>query len=354
LLLTGSPLEGCEGADKQLAASIADGVPDTDFTWFTRWPARSPPRLAHGRRIQVLSRNGVPHLSERLQIAAAVPPLARTVDLVHAVVTIGSGFALFSRLERYAFGARPVLHTIPGVRDPRYLERARPLGVTVALSDTTAGMLRAAGFGDVRVIPPGIPLASWPRRPRRNGTPTVLFAGHYDDGGGALEAVAAATVAARAGARFRLALAMRWRPGQNQRSLAAGLRELAVRAGLDDVEVYGHVGDMRGLLESADVLLFPPRSLNGKADVPLTLLEALATGRPVIVSDLPQFARLGDAVLRAPVGDTQHAGGLLAELLDQPRRWEEIAERGRAVVQTRFGTQAMVQRYEQLYRELLA
>ncbi|MGI5144397.1 glycosyltransferase family 4 protein [Streptomyces sp. CA-106110] len=353
LLLTSSPLEGGEGADKQLAAAVADGVPGMEFTWFTRWPARGRPRLAHGRRIPVLSRDGVPHVSERLQIAVASSALSRRTDLIHAVLTIGSAFPRFSRLRRHLFGDRPVIHTVPGVMDPRFLERARPLGVTIALSEATAQTLRAAGFGDVRVIPPAVPLDRWPQRPRRTGTPTVLFAGHYDPGGGASEAIMSAAVAARAGARFRLALAMRLRPGQDERSRAAGLRALARREGLSDVDVYGHVDDMPGLLDSSDVLLFPPRALGGKADVPLTVLEALATGRPVILSDLPQFAALSDAILRAPVGDCERAGLLLAELLDQPLRWEALAARGRAVVEERFGAGRFAKQYEQVYRETI-
>jgi glycosyltransferase involved in cell wall biosynthesis len=237
--------------------------------------------------------------------------------------------------------------------DPRYLERAHSLGVTIALSEATAQSLRFAGFGDVRVVPPGIPLERWPRRPRRSGTPTVLFAGHYDPGAGATEAVLAAGAAVRAGSRFRLVLAMRRRPGQNEQALRSELMALARREGLRDVSVYGYVGDMPALIDSSDVLLFTARTLGGKADIPLTVLEALATGRPAILSDLPQFASLGDAVARAPVGDCQAAGLLLARLLDQPRFWEDLVERGRSLVEARFGARPFAEQHERVYRELL-
>jgi glycosyltransferase involved in cell wall biosynthesis len=365
LLFTSSPLGGATGADKQLAIAIANGVPDVDFTWFSRWPGRGRGELTQGRRIPILSSDGVPRTPERLQVCAAGAALARRSDLVHAVLTIGSGFPLFSRWRRRLLGDRPVLHTVPGVMDPRHLEHARPLGPTIALSETTAGLLRAAGFGEVRVIPPGIPLDQWPRRPRRPdatatgempdavAVPNVLFAGHHDPGGGAAEAIAAAAAAVRAGTRCRLLLAMRPRPGQDERALQAALRELARKAGLPDVEVIGHVDDMPTLLESVDALLFPPRALSGKADVPLTVLEALAVGRPAIVSDLPEFAALGNAVLRAPVGDCERTGLLLAELLGRPRRWEELAGRGRALVEERFGAIRLAERYARLYRGLL-
>jgi glycosyltransferase involved in cell wall biosynthesis len=225
--------------------------------------------------------------------------------------------------------------------------------VTVALSETTASELRAAGFGDVRVIPPAVALEKWPCRPRPGGMPVVLFAGHHDAGGGAPEALAAAGVAARAGAHFRLVLAMRGRPGQDVRSLNHGLMVQARQEALSQVEIVGHVSDMDRLLTAADVLLFPPTALSGKADVPLTVLEAMATGRPVILSDLPQFAMLGDAVVRSPAGNSELAGRRLITLLRQPLYWNAIAERGRATVTERFGPERFAKRYLQLYQEVM-
>lgn len=354
LLFTSGPCEGSVGADTQLAASIAGCMPDWDFSWFTQWPRHGPPAIPSGRGVPILSRDGVPHVPERLQATLAGSYLARRTDLVHAVLTIGPTYPLFSRLRRVLLGSGPVIHTVPGVMDTRLLDRARPLGLTVALSEATAERLRAAGFGDVRVIPPVIPLDRWPWRPRSRGTPVVLFAGHHDPEGGAREAIAAAAQAHRFGARFRLVLAMRGRPGQDVRAEEAKLRALAAREGLPGIQVHGHVRDMPGLLAATDVLLFTPRTLGGKADLPFVVLEALATGRPVVLSDLPQFAALGSAVLRAPAGDGLRAGELLSQLLEEQRLWEMLARLGRATVEERFGADGFRAQYERLYQEALA
>ncbi|MEU0201160.1 MULTISPECIES: glycosyltransferase [unclassified Streptomyces] len=296
----------------------------------------------------------MPRGPERLQAALAASVLARRTDLVHAILTIGGTYPLFSRLRRGLLGAGPVIHTVPGVMDTGLLERARPLGVTVALSEATARQLRTAGFGDVRVIPPTIPLDRWPWRPRAQGPRVVLFAGHHDPEGGVQEAIAAAAQAHRSGARFRLVLAMRARPGQDRWALDRELRALAAREGLPELDVLGHVPDMPGLLAASDVLLFPPRALGGKADVPFIVLEALATGRPVVLSDLPEFAALGAAAPRAPVGDRVRTAELLMRLLEEPRRWEMLARRGRATVEERFGPDQFRTQYERLYQESLA
>ncbi|MEU8519944.1 glycosyltransferase family 4 protein [Streptomyces sp. NPDC048577] len=356
LLLTSSPLDGADGADVRLASDVLGTLPDVEFTWFSQWPHRRgrPPRVAlGGHAVRILSRDGVPHLSERAQSAVAATVQARRCDLVHAFLTIGRIFPAFSWLRPLLLGARPVVHTVPGVMDARLLPRTRPLGTTVALSESMARRLRAAHFGDVRVIPPMIPLEDWPFRPRPPGLPLVLYAGHHDPQGGAETAIDAAAEAVRAGARFRLVLAMRGRPGQDLHSLEEALRERAGARGLVDTEVRGYVDDMRALITSAHVFLFPPPVIGGKADIPLTVLQALATGRPVILSDLPQFADFGNAVLRAPGGEARRTGHQLVWLLDQPRSWEVLAERGRLAVEEHFGPERFAAQYASLYRELL-
>ncbi|MFF6777015.1 glycosyltransferase family 4 protein [Streptomyces sp. NPDC012637] len=358
LLLTSSPLDAADGAGVRLASDVLGALPDVEFSWFTQWPrrrGRPPPRTyGGGHTVRMLSRDGVPGVPERAQSALAGAVCARRCDLVHAFLTIGRAFPVFSWLRPLLLGARPVVHTVPGVTDPGLLPRTRPLGTTVALSESMARRLRAADFGDVRVIPPMIPLEHWPSRPRPGGLPLVLYAGRHGPTGGAETAIEAAAEAVRAGAEFRLVLAVRGRPGQDLHSLEEGLRERAGAAGLRDVEVRGYVADMPELIASAHVLLFPPTAIGGGSDIPLTVLQALATGRPVILSDLPQFADFGNAVLRAPAGDARRTGQQLLWLLDQPRSWDVLAERGRTAVEEHFGPERFAARYATLYRELLS
>ncbi|GGU95837.1 hypothetical protein GCM10010275_37280 [Streptomyces litmocidini] len=354
LLLTGGPLDGAEGGALRLASDVLGSLPDVDFVWFAQGPKGHRPAPEHGRPVRILSRGGVPHAPARTQSALAGTLFAHRVDLVHAFLTIGRTFPVLSRLRPLLFGGRPVVHTVPGVTDNRFLGPSRPLGTTVALSESMARLLRAADFGDVRVVPPMIALDEWPYLPRPEGFPAVLFAGRHDPHGGAETAIEAAAEAHREGARFRLVLAMRGRPGQDAVALDEALRERAGAAGLPDVEVRGYVDDMHALLASVQVLLYPPVVLGGAPDIPFTVLQALATGRPSILSDLPQFADFGHAVLRAPAGDGRRTGQQLAWLLDRPRSWDMLAERGRALVEDHFGPERFAFRYGALYRELLS
>lgn len=355
LLLTAGPLDGPETPGTDLARELLCTVPHIEYVWFRRWwgGVRRADAAAGGREVPVVGSEGSPSLAVRLQILAAAALAARRADVVHAVLPVGPGFGAFSRVWPRVAGRRPVLHTVPAAVEGADLVDCRPLGRTVALSDATARQLGEAGFGDVRVVNPSIRLDQWPLRRRRERTPPMVLA--IGDGG-TEEAMLSAGVAARAGARFQLVLALTGDgPGTaGPRPQEDLLRGIAAREGLLDMEVLRHIGDLPGLLAAADVLLYVPRRMTGRADVPPMVLRALATGRPVIVSDLPQFTGLSDTVLRTPPADPHHTGHLLRQLLDRPWWWDRIAERGRATAADRFGPDRCAAAYTRLYRELLS
>ncbi|QJY49043.1 glycosyltransferase family 4 protein [Pseudonocardia broussonetiae] len=357
LLFTSHPIDARDGADKELSVAIASGLPEFRFTWFGRVGGRGREPLSGGRRIPLLSPSGMPGRAERAQAAAWALALEPRSDLLHAVMTIGPAFGAFTRIRERVLGGRrrPALHTVPAVEDPARLAGVTPLGTTVALSRSTEQMLCDAGFPDVRLIPPGIDLDRWSARPRPAGRlPVVAFAGHYDPGGGVDESVAALGSVASSGRPLSALFLMRPRPGQDEDREAERLRERARAAGITDVVVQGRTPDMPAAVAGVDVLLLPARHLHGKADVPLTVLEAMATGRPVVVSDLPQMAALGSAATRVPAGDVAALAGAVLDLLDGPGRWDAMAQAGLDLVRREFSADGMTARYAALYEELLA
>lgn len=351
LLLTSHPVDGRDGADKEIALGLVRGLPELSFTFFGRAGSPSP---APGRRVPVFSRTGSPGMFERTQVALRVPGLARSTDLVHAVMTIGPGYAAWSR-SKWAPRHRPVVLTVPGVVSRDCLKGNHPLGVTVALSDVTADHMRDAGYSDVRVIPPGIDLTRWRRVPRHGATPFVLFfAGHAGPDGGTHQAIEVAARVVQGGLPVRLVLALRTRPGQDQSAELVAAETAARGAGLADVQVHGRIEAMTDALAAADVVLFnPPRLDGGKADVPLTVVEALATGRPVVATRLPELAALSDVLVQVPAGAAEEAAEAVRLLLTDPAAWRERSQKGRDAVERRFSAEQMCRAYAEIYAELL-
>jgi glycosyltransferase involved in cell wall biosynthesis len=351
LLLTSHPVDGRDGADKEIAVALAEGLRGVDFTYFGRLGVRSPVR---GRKVAVLSRRGMPGILERGQVAVRTPVLARRVELVHAVMTIGPQFAHWSR-SRLLPRDRPIIHTVPGIASPEALSRTWPLGVTVALAEPTARTLRSAGFPDVRVVPPGIDLHRWEPTPRPGGPrPVLLFAGHHGPDGGTEEALQTAALVEREGLPVRLVLAMRHRAGQDARREAQAVLARATALGLTEVAVHDRVADMPSLVRAADVVLFLPLRLSeGKADVPLTVVESMAAGRAVVVTDLPQLTSLGSAVSRVAAGDHDAAARAVLRLLRSPDGYAAAVAEARLRVVETFSAEAMCREYATIYAELL-
>ncbi len=74
-------------------------------------------------------------------------------------------------------------------------------------------------------------------------------------------------------------------------------------------------------------------------------LEALATARPVVVSDTPgmsQYVSEGRTGPPRAAGDAEQLGRAVLGLLDDPQRAAELGRNGRIEVERSFTTQIMV------------
>lgn len=119
------------------------------------------------------------------------------------------------------------------------------------------------------------------------------------------------------------------------------------------VEFLGNVTPVEGVIAAGDVFLLPSQ----EESFGLAALEAMSCGVPVVASNaggLPELVAQGDGGFVFPVGDTHAMATQVIALLQDRRellRQKELA-RKRAV--EHFSTDLIVDRYEALYRRLLA
>lgn len=130
---------------------------------------------------------------------------------------------------------------------------------------------------------------------------------------------------------------------------------LSVRAGHRpspdaDVAVLGAIADpeMPTLYRAADVLAFP----STREGFGLVVLEALASGLPAVVSDLPvftEFLTFGRDCLAVPVGDTTALGDALIRAVGD----RSLVSAGRRTA-ARHTWDAVAEGHERVYEELHA
>jgi glycosyltransferase involved in cell wall biosynthesis len=138
--------------------------------------------------------------------------------------------------------------------------------------------------------------------------------------------------------------------GPERPKLATLAREVA-RCGVQ-ISFLGTSDRIPELLNAFDVYVLP--SIN--EGLSNSLLEAMATGLPVIASDVggnPEVVHDGiSGLLFAPGGVDQLSDHLL-KLYARTRLREELGDAARRRIREEFSIESMVQTYKHLYRSLL-
>ena len=132
---------------------------------------------------------------------------------------------------------------------------------------------------------------------------------------------------------------------------ANSLKKKAAGLGIaDKVHFLGFRRDVAHILKSLDVVVIP----NLSPGLPMVLLEALASIKPVVITDIPgvREAVAEDSVDFVPVNDPQAIAGAVEELLTDRRKAEAKAQTGQRIVKEKFTIQKMIKATESLYLEL--
>ncbi len=111
---------------------------------------------------------------------------------------------------------------------------------------------------------------------------------------------------------------------------------------------------MSDIYNLCDLSLFPVRNMQGKFDIPLAVIEAMACKKPVILSDLPilkEIAKANNSVI-IKAGDTQQLAEKILELHNSPDLRLQLGSAARKFTQDNFDIQKIAQRYQDLYQKI--
>lgn len=287
----------------------------------------------------------------------------RSYDVIHVHWPLP--LALFGWAAQRARPA-PVVTTFYGVElrwvksTLRVLRRlivwaARRSARVVAISSYTASELRELVDVPVEVIPyaaaaapPALPAGAVPA-PRAGHRPTILFVGRLVERKGVAHLIAALAGLQTAGARLVVVGDGPERPR---------LESLAHETGVAGrVEFRGRVPDaeLRRAYAEADVVALPAvHDARGDTEgLGVVLLEAMQYGVPVVASraggivDIVEHDATG---LLVPAGDAAALVTALDRVLGDPGLARRLGEAGRRRVVERFDWDAIVARYEAVYR----
>lgn len=271
----------------------------------------------------------------------------RPVDVVHAHNIRAT---VVARLGSQRVGRPRVVSTVHGLASERYRPAARALRLladeVVAVSDDVAARLRAGGFPQERL------------RVIENAPPPIVPLGRAEsrrDLGIAREIPVVLCLARLARPKRHDLLLAAWAEvttpallivagdGPERRSLERQAAGLA----LDDrVRFLGDRRDVGRLLSASDVLVLP----SDREGLPLTVLEAMSLGVPVVASDVGGLRSLDPAVLcLVSPGSSASLASALSQTLADPEGRLAMAGRAQALIAERYSTSAMDAAYRRLF-----
>jgi glycosyltransferase involved in cell wall biosynthesis len=136
--------------------------------------------------------------------------------------------------------------------------------------------------------------------------------------------------------------------GPERPRIEGGVRQLGLA---DRVRLLGTRADVARLMAAADVFLLTSIS----EGIPLTLIEAMAAGLPVVSTDVGGVREVipdGGTGLLAPAGDAEALARHVLHLAERPETVRELGKRGRLRARAVFDEEAMHAAYHRLYEEM--
>jgi glycosyltransferase involved in cell wall biosynthesis len=135
--------------------------------------------------------------------------------------------------------------------------------------------------------------------------------------------------------------------------LRSTLEEESRKLGIGEKIVFlGKRTDVRALLSQARIFVLP----STREGVPLSILEAMAAGLPVVASKvggIPEVVDEGKTGFLCPPGDPAALTAALVTLLEDPVRSRQMGRAGQQVFERKFDVRLMLERLDGLYQECL-
>jgi glycosyltransferase involved in cell wall biosynthesis len=342
------------GFEVHVATRVVDGAAAIEAEGFVLHPVpfrrgRISPlgTIATIRTLRRIHRTVAPaivhHVALQAAILSSLAALGRPVSSVNALTGLGYAFTS-SRLKAQLL--RPIFSTLL-----RLLFDRPQQAVLVQNPNDRDGVL-ALGIAAERIalIPgSGVDVDALQPMPEPEGWPTIAFVGRLLDDKGIHTLVNAHRLLRQRGCNVELLIAGTPDPA-NPASVSEHDAEGWNRE--PGIAWLGHVGDISALWARAHIAVLPSR----REGLPKSLLEAAASGRPMIATDVPgcrEVVRPGETGLLVPVDDAPALADAIETLAASRELRERYGAAARRLAVERFSAKAIGQQTVDLYRRLV-
>lgn len=235
----------------------------------------------------------------------------------------------------------------------------------ITYSDYAKNKLLSLGFKNVERIYPGIDLEKYKYAPKHFSTMSkfgikdsdfvINFTGEYSRLGAIDTVVKSFIEISKSIPNAKLSLAVRIKNQQDAEKKEEVVKIFTENNLLDRVAFHDDgTYEMQNIYNLSDISIFPVQNMQGKFDVPLAVVEAMACEKPVIISDLPilrEFAKDENSV-RIEKGNVEQLNSAILDLYNNPEKRSLIGKNARRFVEENFDIKNVAEQYRTIYDKL--
>ncbi|MFH0929976.1 MAG: glycosyltransferase family 4 protein [Candidatus Moraniibacteriota bacterium] len=303
---------------------------------------------------------------------------ANDFDIIHSLFTptkLNSFFIKFALKSKKA----KFIQTVATLREDLYSEgdfKKILFGdQIITYSDYAKEKLEKMGFDKIKRIYPGIDIEKYSPSPKNQELMKKLetseddfvinYAGEYVRLGdmddiietfiGLVETRLIASLQGEIKKNFKLHLAVRVKNEKDANKKKEIIKKLERENILDRVAFIDDGSyEMQDIFNLCDISIFPARTMAGKFDIPLAVIEAMACGKPVVASNLERikyFLSNENSILIAP-GNREVLKENILYLYNNPEKRYDLAKKAIRFVRENFDIMKVVKEYEEVYEKL--
>jgi len=119
----------------------------------------------------------------------------------------------------------------------------------------------------------------------------------------------------------------------------------------------GIVKDIEKLMAASDVFVAPFRNTDGVADQPVSILEAMACGKPVVatnVGGIPEIVKHRINGFLVKPGDAHELKNALLYMLENKDEAKKMADNAAKYVAENYSVEVVVEKMEKVYKEVIS
>jgi glycosyltransferase involved in cell wall biosynthesis len=235
----------------------------------------------------------------------------------------------------------------------------------ITYSEYAKRKLESLGFQNVRRVYPGIDLEEYRKKPKNEkllvqknlaiSDFVINFTGEYTRLGAMDLVIDSFIEISQKISVARLSLAVRVKNEKDARKKEKVIEKLKHHNLLEKVSFFDDGRyRMSEVYNLCDISLFPVNDMRGKFDIPLAVVEAMATEKPVIISDLPILSELGNDKNSVIIekGNLKQLTEAIFDLYENPEKRASIGQNARAFVEEKFDIKKVAEEYKKIYQSL--